>query len=110
MLILPELTDLPQLAIPPYGAQIFNDFSRQKSFLVLYFRHEGGPRGKVLAWVEDVLQGLASKGIYATDTCEITLNAAKTWPDPPNAKTKWRCLLKVPTGIETMQGTGAQEV
>lgn len=103
MLILPELTDLPQLAIPPYGVQTFTDFSRGKSFVVLYFRHEGGPRGKVLAWIEDVLLGLAAQGIHATGTCEITLNAAKTQPDPPNERTKWRCLLKVPTAIETMQ-------
>ena len=90
---------VPQLTIPPYGAEVFTDFRRAKRFLTLCYRHDGGSRPFVLAWIGDVLDDLARAGVHVCDACEITLTADQARSEPVTTKTKYRCHLKVPVKL-----------
>lgn len=103
---MPELTtsstapgSLPTLSIPPYGAEIFTDFARDKRFVVLFYRHDGAARAKVLAWIGSVQDDLLAAGLHVSDACEIQLTADQARSEPVGPKTKYRCHLKVPVQI-----------
>ena len=90
---------LPTLTIPPYGAEIFTDFTRDKRFVVLFYRHDGAARAKVLAWIGSVQDDLLAAGIHVSDSCEILLTADQARTEPVGPKTKYRCHLKVPVQL-----------
>ena len=60
------LTSLPTLRIPPYGVDTFTDIERGLTFTTLHFKHFGGDREAVLAWIGDVLVELVGAGIPAS--------------------------------------------
>ena len=84
------------LTIKPYGAEVFTDFARRKSFLVLFFKHEGASRPRVLAWIGEVLDELTHAGIHIPDKCQSSLIPDHARTDRVTPKTKWRCHLQVP--------------
>ena len=89
---------LPTLRIPPYGVDTFTDIERGLIFTTLHFKHFGGDREAVLAWIGDVLVELVGAGIPASGPCDITLT-----PDVARStktRTKWRCHLKVPVELK----------
>lgn len=92
------LSSVPTLPIPPYGMDTFTDFERDKVFTTLHFKHGGGDRAAVFAWIGAVLDGLTLAGIPAAGPCENTLT-----PDvarSTKARVKYRCHLKVPVELK----------
>lgn len=99
---------IPTLTIQPYGAEIFTDFERGKHFTVLFFRHDGTARARVLTWIGNVLDDLLTAGVHVSDACEIQLTADQARSEPVTAKTKYRCHLKVPVRLNSEMETDNQ--
>ena len=91
-------SSIPKLPIPPYGVDTFHDIERGLTFTTLHFKHFGGHREAVLAWIGDVLVELAGADIPVSGPCDITLT-----PDVARStktRVKWRCHLKVPVELK----------
>lgn len=103
---IPEKVPSYNLAIRPYGLEVFTDFERGKSFPVLFYRHAGTGRAFVLTWIGDVLDDLAGAGLHVADSVKIQITADQARAEPVTARTKYRCHLEVPV---TPAGEGDAE-
>lgn len=56
------------LTVKPYAVQVFTDFERGKEFTTLFYRRKEARLQTVLAFVQDVLEGIAQAGLIVSTT------------------------------------------